>query len=96
MAVIKGIEASGSRGVFAQLLVLLLIPVGLNLIGLNLALLGDGAGKSLGVAGLLGDLDVLDDDRWVVASLKVHAREGTVVVPQRLNDLDESNVLGLG
>ena len=54
------------------------------------------AGKSTRVIQLLGNLNVLDDYRCILAIPQTHARQGAVVVPQWLNQLDSCDLVGLG
>ncbi len=96
VAVIEGIEAARCRRVLTDLSILVLIPMGLDLIRLNLSLLRDGPPKTPGVSHLLGNLNVLHDDRPVLAPLQMDPRQGAVVVLKGLNQLDPTDVIGSG
>ena len=69
--------------------------MGLYLVRFYLTLFRDIAGKPFGVTGGFRDLDMLNDDRWMVASIEVHTREGALVIPKRLYKLDLGYPFGL-
>ena len=92
----EGIQTSWGGRRIGHALILMEIPGGLDLIGPDLTLSGDGTGEASRMARMIGDLDVLDDHRGVVTALQDHPRERAIIVPQRLNQLRPKDGFGPG